>query len=398
MSEERLRRALRDAPVPDEREAEERALTLVRTAYTAPAPRRESRRRGRRGLQLAIVLGLIAALVGPAGATVRHWVRDAVETGRVPSLPALTSLPAPGALLVDSARGPWIVHEDGSKRLLGAYRQATWSPRGLFVAATGSHQLVALDPQGEVRWTLARSGSVRDPAWSPDGYRIAYLNEGGLRVVAADGTGDRPLELRVAPVAPAWRPGPHHVVAFVDADGRVRAVDTDSGAPIFQTRPGLSPTQLEWSQDGSRLLVVERSGLRLLDRSGDLLWRRSAPSGMEIGAATLTLGADRVAAIHRTPDEPTRSELLLVGSGGSAARLFAGPGRFSGIARSPDGEWLLLAWRSADQWLFLELAHPQRVVAISDISTQFAPGTTSPSSFPGIAGWCCQGPPAGLGS
>lgn len=332
---------------------------------------------------------MIAALVSPAGATVRHWVSDAVEDGREPSRPALTSLPAPGVLLVDSIRGPWVVREDGSKRLLGAYRQSTWSPRGLFVAATGSHQLVALDPGGEVRWTLARSGSVRDPAWSPDGYRVAYLNASALRVVAADGTGDRGLEPRVAPVTPAWRPGPHHVVAFADAAGRVCAVDTDSGRSVFRTPPGLRPTRLAWSDDGARLLVVQRSELRLLNRSGDLLWRRPSPPGVEFVIASLIPGADRVAAIAAVSDGPSRSELMLLGPDASPTLLFAGPGRFSDVVPSPDGEWLLLAWQSADQWLFLDLAAPQRVVAVSGISAQFDPGTTSPPSFPKIAGWCC---------
>jgi dipeptidyl aminopeptidase/acylaminoacyl peptidase len=389
MNEERLRQVLRDAPVPDEREAEERARRLVRTAYAATTPRRESRPLGRRGLQLAVAFGLIAALVSPAGATVRHWVSDAVEDGREPSRPALTSLPAPGALLVDSTRGPWVVREDGSKRLLGAYRQSTWSPRGLFVTATGAHQLVALDPGGEVRWTLARSGLVRDPAWSPDGYRIAYLNGSALRVVAADGTGDRELEPRVAPVTPAWRPSPRHVVAFADAAGRVRAVDTDSGGSVFRTPSGLRPTRLAWSGDGARLLVVQRSELRLLDRSGDLLWRRPSPPGMEFITASPIPGADRVAAIAAVSDVPSRSELLLLGPDTPPTLLFSGPGRFSEVVSSPDGEWLLLAWRSADQWLFLDLARSQRVVAVSGISAQFNPGTTSPPSFPEIAGWCC---------
>ena len=91
-------------------------------------------------------------------------------------------------------------------------------------------------------------------------------------------------------------------------------------------------------------------------------------------------------------EDPIGSELLLVDRAGAPARLFAGPGRFDGVELSPDGDWLLLAWRSADQWLFLELAHPQRVVAVSDISAQFAPGTTSPPPFPTLAGWCCVVP------
>ena len=265
-----------------------------------PRPPLRPRRRGRRWLQVAIAVGLLAALVSPAGAAVRHWVRDAVQPAHEPALPALTSLPAPGALLVDSPRGAWIVHEDGSKRLLGAYAQSTWSPHGLFVAATGPGQLLAVDPQGEVRWTVAHLGSVTGPAWSPDGYRVAYLNAGTLRVVAADGTGDRPLERRVAPATPAWRPGPHHLITFAERTGSVRTVDADSGASIFETQPGPLPTGLAWSRDGSRLLVVRRSGLSVLDRDGGLLWSRPAPSGMELGAATLTRDADRVAAVLST--------------------------------------------------------------------------------------------------
>jgi hypothetical protein len=395
MREARLREALLDARIPDAAGAEERGRRLVRAAYAASPPALRPRRRAgaRRGLQVALAAGLLAVAISPAGAEVRDWVGDAVDPAREPARPALTSLPAPGALLVDSARGPWIVHGDGSKRLLGAYSQSTWSPRGLYVAATAPGLLLALDPQGEARWTVTRLGSVSDPAWSPDGYRVAYLNSGTLRVVAADGTGDRALERPVAKVTPAWRPGPHHVLTFAGRDGSVRALDADSGAPVFATAPGPLPTRLDWSPDGSRLLVVERSRLRLLDRSGDPVWSLPAPAGRQYEAAALVPGTDRVAAVLGTREAPSRGELLLAGPGGSAARLFAGPGKFSGVVPSPDGEWLLLAWQSADQWLFLDLDDPQRVVAVSGISAQFDPGTTSPPPFPEIAAWCC--PPTG---
>jgi hypothetical protein len=395
MTEERMREAIRGFRAPDEQGASERAWRLVQAAQESaspgPPPGRRSRRRA---IQTAVALGLlIAVAISPAGAAVTDWVGDTVENGHEPSLPALTSLPAPGPLLVDSARGAWVVNEDGSKRLLGAYRQSTWSPRGLFLAAVGANELVALDPQGEVRWTLARQGALSDPAWSPDGYRIGYLNDGALRVVAGDGTGDHEAWPRAAPVTPAWRPGPGHALTFADPAGPLRTIDVDSGESIFATSSDLRPTKLEWSRDGSRLLVAGRSGIELLDRRGGLLWRRSAPPGMELGAATLALGGDRVAAIVTARGRPRRGELLLLGPAGSSTRLFSGPGLFSGISASADGRWLLLEWRSADQWLFLDLARPQQVVAVSDIGAQFAPGTTSPSSFPRVAGWCCQGPP-----
>jgi dipeptidyl aminopeptidase/acylaminoacyl peptidase len=323
-------------------------------------------------------------------------VGDAVDSdGSPPARPALTSLPAPGALLVDSTRGPWIVHKDGSKRLLGSYQQSTWSPRGLFVAVTGPGQLLAVEPEGEVRWAITRFGSVSDPAWSPDGYRgIAYLNSGTLRVVAADGSGDRALERPVAPVTPAWRPGPGHVLAYADRAGAVHAVDVDSGVEVLATPSGPLPINLAWSRDGSRLLVVTPAELRVLDPGGNRVWGRAAPTGMEFGAAALTVDGDRVAAVLSTRGEPRRSELALLGPGAPPARLFAGPGLFSGVVPSPDGGWLLLAWKSADQWLFLDLQHPQRVVAVAGISAQFSPGTTSPPPFPSVSGWCCSaGPP-----
>ena len=397
MREARLREALLDAQVPDAAGAEERARRMARAAYAASPPALRPRRRvgARRELRVALVIGLLAvAAISPAGAAVRDWVGETVDSPRQPALPALTSLPAPGALLVDSARGPWIVREDGSKRLLGAYSQSAWSPRGLFVAATEPGQLLALDPQGEVRWTVTRLGPVSDPAWSPDGYRVAYLNADTVRVVGGDGTGDRPIAGAVAPVTPAWRPGRRHVLAFAERGGGLRAVDADSGAALFATPPGPVPTGIAWSADGERLLVAEPSRLRVLDRRGEPVWSRPAPAGREYGAAALIPGTDRVAVVLATRAAPSRSELLMVGPGGFATRLFAGPGRFSGVAPSPDGGSLLLAWQSADQWLFLDLANPQRVLAVSGISAQFAPGTTSLPPFPEVAAWCC---PPGAG-
>jgi hypothetical protein len=391
VNEDRLREALREAPVPVEEEARERARALVRTAYSSTPPAAPPRHLRRRALQLAVALGLVAALVSPAGAAIRHWVRDAVEVGHQPSLPALTSLPAPGSLLVDSPRGPWVVRASGSKRLLGDYAQSAWSPHGLFVAVTSRHQLAAVDPEGNVHWTVSRLGPVRDPVWSPDGYRIAYLDGKELRVVAGDGTGDRPLARHVAPIAPAWQPGGLRRLAFLDAAGRVEVVRAGNGRSVFEVAPEPDTIGLAWSADGARLLVVRRSGLRVLDRQGRLVWQARAPAGMRVRAGALAPDGKRVTAVLSTRSG-AQSEVLLLGPGGEKRRLFAGLGRFADVVYSPDGKWLLVAWRSADQWLFLSPAHPRRIVAISDISRQFDPGTTSRAAFPSVAGWCCRAP------
>ncbi|MET0557715.1 MAG: hypothetical protein ABW065_03465 [Solirubrobacterales bacterium] len=391
MSEDRLRQALREVEIPDRDGAEERALRMVRAAASQGSLGERVARRprfGRRGLQAAVAIGLIAALVSPAGAAVRHFVRDAVDDGQRPAQLALTSLPTTGSLLVDSPRGPWVVHADGSKRLLGAYEESTWSPHGLYVAVTKGQELAAVDPEGEVRWTVARAGGMKDPAWSPDGFRIAYLSGRQLRVIAGDGSGDRALVDAVKRVAPAWAPGAGRSLSFVDSGGVVRTLSVDTGQQTSAVPAPPGTRRLEWSRDGSRLLVVAPGELQLRDRSGKLLWHDEAPRGAGFAAAALSPSGRDVAAVVAAATG-TRSELLSLAPGEPPRRLFSGFGRLGEVVYSPDGRWLLLAWRSADHWLFLNPADPRRVVAVSDVAAQFNPGATSPAAFPSVAGWCC---------
>jgi hypothetical protein len=383
VSIERLPAALSALALPDSAGAEERAWRVVSAALAEAAPRR--RRRGvRRVLALAVAVGLGAVVISPAGAKVRHFVGDAFDSGHGPSQPALTSLPAAGDLLVESAQGPWIVHADGSKRLLGDYREATWSPHGLFVAATTGHELVAVDPRGHVRWSLERAGPITTPRWSPDGFRITYLSGSSLRIVAADGTGDRPLRAAVSPsVAPAWRPSSGHVLAFAGTDGRVHVADADGGRSLFGTGR-LLPLQLAWSADGSRLVVLAGNELRSYSPAGNLVRVQRIPSGVQSFAVS---AGGEIALITRSND-PAGSRVITIDPSGRQRQLFAGPGMFGEIAWSPRGDYLLLSWPSADQWLFLDPNRPQRTVAVSDITRQFSPGG-GPTGFPTVAGWCC---------
>src|SRR4051812_41653874 len=141
--------------------------------------------------------------------------------GERPPAPRARIGPLPaGKLLVTSQRGAWIVAADGSRRLLGDYSGATWSPRGLYVAAWSGTDLSAVAPDGRVAWTLRTPGRVSAAACSPDGYRVAYRRGPGLGVVAGDGTAPRILASSVLPAGPAWRPGTPHMLAWVDAGGR----------------------------------------------------------------------------------------------------------------------------------------------------------------------------------
>jgi len=73
--------------------------------------------------------------------------------------------------------------------------------------------------------------------------------------------------------------------------------------------------------------------------------------------------------------------VLVVGDPGG--RVFAGRGRFSDLAWSPDGRWLLIAWPAADQWVVLR-ADGGSIRAVSRIKEQFRS-----RSFPQLEGWCC---------
>ena len=263
-----LRALLFAVPLPDEADAERRAWEVVRAAYAEREPLPRPRRLLRPALALAVVAVVAAAALSPPGRAVGDWIRDRVA-GEPNAEPALVRLPAPGMLLVSSERGAWVVRGDGSKRLLGAYGGASFSPRGLFVVATAGHRVVATELDGDPRWSLARPGRVGDARWAPTpGFRIAYREGETLRVVDGDGTGDLLLARDVAPVAPAWLPRANRtVLAYARADGVSRAVDVDSGEELFRT-PGIPGIrEILWTPEG-RLAVLTKTELVVFRRDG----------------------------------------------------------------------------------------------------------------------------------
>src|ERR671911_319045 len=202
--------------LPGEHDARERSWAVVQAAFAArePQPRRPS---WKPVAAVAIAVVASAGLLSPQGRAVLDEIRGVV--GVEESAPALFSLPAPGRLLVTADSGTWVVEQDGSKRLLGRYREASWSPFGRFVVAAGANELVAVTPDGTVRWSLARP-DVRLPRWggTRTDTRIAYFSGGELRVVGGDGEGDRLLDAEAAVRAPVWQQGPGHRLAYAARD------------------------------------------------------------------------------------------------------------------------------------------------------------------------------------
>jgi hypothetical protein len=368
---------MKDFRAPGEDEARDRTWKVVRAAFERREPISWPRRRLRPLVATAVVAAAAAALLSPPGRSFIQDVRKAVGVEHART--ELFSLPTRGRLLVAGAGGTWVVSADGSKRRLGAYRDAAWSPHGLFIAATRGNELVALDPKGTVRWTLARP-QPRFPTWTGTftNTLIAYLAGGRLHVVAGDGTGDRTVG-PAALVPPAWRPGGGHVLAY--SNGRsVVVYDLDRRKALLHEPAGLIGTEstrtrvtkLAWSADGRLLLAFRTVGLRVYDRRGSVVSQDDPSDATHYLDAAFAPGSHRLAIIR---DENGSSVVW-------NAAHFRGTGVFRQLAYSPNGKWLLITWPTADQWVFKRIQGRRRLVGDSRISKQFG-------SFPRIEGWCC---------
>jgi hypothetical protein len=395
--------ALHEVPIPKPADAEERGRRIVEAAYAERAGRERGGPENRRSslprfaLVLAISALLAALLLSPAGAAVRDWVGEVVRTSAPRPEPTLGQIPGGGSLLVQSAAGPWVVKPDGSRRLLGEYDEATWSPRGLFVAATRARTLSALEPDGTPRWSLDAPRRVGDPRWSPTGERIAYRVGSGLWVVAGDGTGAGKLAMATAPVAPAWSPLGVDQLAYVTAGGGLRIADSESGKALASAPALPDIGEMEWAAGGRAILEASSRALRLRPvRMRKLPPQPLLGSDRELSVAPGSTVIDAALAPHRQVVAAvitrwraagTRSSIVVFGRDGRPQRLLTVPGSLGEISWSPDGRHLLVTWPYANQWLFLPVGRGQGR-AVANISAAFSPGRAA-ASFPRLEGWCC---------
>lgn len=405
MRRDALDEMLRKVPIPEAADAEERGHRVVEAAFA----QRQGGNRGdverhmpslpRLALALGIATLLAALLLSPAGAAVRDWVGDVVENPAPKPEPELSRIPGGGRLLVQSAVGPWVVQPDGARRLLGGYEEASWSPRGLFVAAAEGRTLSAVEPDGTPRWSIAAAARVSDPRWAPSGERIAYRSGSALRIVAGDGTGDRPLTRSATAAAPAWSPHGGADLAYVSRSGMLRIVNSESGDEFPVGPAGANVTEIEWGGGGAVILETSPGALRLQEVQPSKLGARPGlgprrelrlPAGSSVVDASLAPGTPAVAVVlTRWRDHGTRSFVLLFRPGADRPQsLLNVPGSLGEVAWSPDGRRLLVAWPGANQWLFLPVGRGQGR-AVANISTAFSPGERA-ASFPRLEGWCCR--------
>ena len=305
------------------------------SAPPTPSARRRRCRRAPRRVALALAAWrarLLAIGLSPAGREGRRPGRRATRrsgSAREDAKPALRSLPAAGELLVESEQGPWIVREDGSKRLLGDYDEATWSPRGLFVAVAEGRELIAVEPAGERALddrrarrrsaTRAGAGSASTPDRLPQ--RRRPLGRRRRRHRRAAG---RPRRR-----AGARRPG-----------GR-------SGATRSSRPPAPGRHVLTLRRRASGEIADDRRRHR---RATAETARRDRRAALGAGGRRHRSGRRHLARrARRWPPIRARAAARASSCCSRDARrprrvLFSARGRLTGPTWSPDGRWLLVGW------------------------------------------------------
>jgi hypothetical protein len=380
-----VKRRLERIEIPGEHEARVRTWKVVQAAFERRERVTWPRRHWRSLALAAAVVAVGAAAVTPPGQSVVDSLRDAVGREKVvgvrPAHRELVRLPAPGRLLLSSPAGTWVVKRS-SRRLLGPYRMPAWSPRGKYVAAVKNLELYTLDPEakGRVRWSKGFKRRIASPRWSYEGFRIAYFGDDTLRISTGDGEQDWGLGNADPSVTPAWRPQTHDVAA-VGLGGEVRLVDADRRRTLWRAASGPDGVRaLTWSSDGELLLVLGRTSLRVLRADGRLVGNvptkgpalaaafrpRSHDVAVVIGALVVLVDGDTL----KFPQRAT----------------FTGTTQLGGIAWSPDGKWLLVAWPGANQFVFVRVGAKPKLIAVSNIARQFDPRAKLPR-FPSVAGW-----------
>jgi hypothetical protein len=341
--ERELSARLRDASLDGEDEARERTWQTVRAAREDAPPRPVARHR--RGIAIGAAAAAAIALVAltPAGADIREWMGDAIDPESTKPRPALTALPGGGTVLAESRAGVSLVAGDGSRRFLGHFDEPSLSPRALNVAAA-------------------------------DGRVISAVS---------------------AMVAPAWRGETDRALGYVDGDGAVRIVDVDLESTLSSFTPRSEPNTIAFSDDGERLLLAGDHEVVISAPDGGGAKRELIP-GQIVAASFLEERGDRAVIVTRESAKdfkgrPGSAVHIVSERGGTldAREIFATAGSLAGLAVSPGGDWILVGWREADQWLFLEPRIGGSVRAVDGISSQFTPGEPRPP-FPAPLEWCCR--------
>ena len=389
----------------------------MRAAFEARHPVPARLHVSRLAIALAVGLLIAAVALSPAGAKVADLVHDVVQPGAQNARPALTSLPAPGRLLVTSPKGPWVVDQDGVEAAAGRLRRrrlvAPWPVRGRRLAAASSPRS---SPTGTVHWSLAAAHPVSDPAL----VALRYPRRLPERLLTSSGRWGRDRTITSSPgmslavrtglaaarggaAAQASRsitgPGTN-VLAYVDRRGQVTGP---------RRRYRQAPLPLSARPTAHRASPGRRTGQRFLSASRHAFRRPSTPAppiGSRPASGPRTSGRSSAASFRpdssyrgrrrgnpRAARAAARQSVVLFGRTDVENFLAREAVRGTGSPPGPDvvaGRALAAGRLARRRPVALPAAEPTAGCAPSaHISRQFDPGATGRPPSPGISGWCC---------
>jgi hypothetical protein len=161
--------------------------------------------------------------------------------------------------------------------------------------------------------------------------------------------------------------------------------DADSARVLWARSVGAGLRDLQWSADGRFLLAVSARGATLYSGDGSRVWATAARRGAPVIDAALAPDGHAVAMVLGG----SSPEAVVEGTTGrpAAHRVLSGVG-LRQVLWSPDDRWLLISWPAANQWVFVRVAGPKRIAAVSHIVQQFSGGQRR-GAFPQLEGWCC---------
>jgi hypothetical protein len=172
----------------------------------------------------------------------------------------------------------------------------------------------------------------------------------------------------------AWRPGTHQL-AYRNAHDVIVLLDVDRSRILWR-RATRGVEGLAWSDDGTRLVVVSNPS-RVLDAHGRTIATLPAlrtPIAFEPRSHALAAAVRGAVVVYSGSRYERRRT------------VFTAAGAFNGVAWSPDARWLLVDWKSADEWVFIRSTAVRRVRTVPNISGIFDAG---PEAGTTLAGWCC---------
>ena len=240
MTREELERALHEAELPEEGAARERARRTVLAAHATRSPRGAPAHAACSGSRRSPrPAALVAAQLSPAQPFERIWRTSSHNRRPRRHRPRNgLELPARGKLLVTEGDALYVVEKSGKRRPLGAWQDATWSPKGLFVGVSAGNSLAAIDPDGDSRWRLRLPGPVTFPA----GHPMAPTSPTAPAAPCGSSTATAPMTCSPGRTWPPSRPPGGRAtatpIAWAARDGSITVEDADTAKVLWSFGTG----------------------------------------------------------------------------------------------------------------------------------------------------------------